>query len=105
MFLTIYSGKVVEVDVVQQNLIGGPWRHYLFTMLPCIVGGESISGFEALLAHDAVMSHIHVNFHMPPHLGLVLHFLCTCQTLVLSKTNNITSTEKGIQHQVQAKKT
>ena len=100
--LTIYSGKLVTVDDVQQNLVGGPGRHYLFTMLPCIVCRKSISGFEDLLAHDAVMSHIHVNFNVPPHLGLVLHYLCTCETLVLSKTNTITSTEQRIQHQVQA---
>ena len=70
-------------------------------MVPSIVCGKGIPGLEALVADNAVMGHIHVHLHVPPHLRLVLHPLGTSETLVLNGTATITSAKEGVQHGVQ----
>ena len=70
-------------------------------MMPSIVSGEGIPGLEPLVADNAVMGDVNVNFDVPPHLCLVLHLLGTSETLILDWTTSITSAEQGVQHGVQ----
>ena len=70
-------------------------------MVPSIVCGKGIPGLEALVADNAVVGHIHVHFHVSPHLRFVLHLLGTSETLILDWTATITSAKEGVQHGVQ----
>ena len=38
-------------------------------MVSGVVDGESVSGLELFVAHDAGMDHIHVDFSVPHRLG------------------------------------
>ena len=70
-------------------------------MVPCVMSGEGIPSLEALVADNAVVGHVQVHLHMPPHLGLVLHHLGTSETLILDWAAAITSAKEGVQHGVQ----
>ena len=51
-------------------------------MKPCIVCRKSISCPEVLVANNAIMTHVQVDFSVSSHLGLVPHLNATSLTSV-----------------------